>query len=53
MAGVVTGLDMGTVMTIGAARDVDLELLSEVLPAVEAAILAGQADEAPDPGDDD
>ena len=32
---------MGTVMTIGGARGVDLDLLADVLPAAEAAILSG------------
>lgn len=42
MAGVPIGLDMGTVMQIGTARRVDLDLLADVLPAVEAAILNGR-----------
>ena len=42
MAGVPIGLDMGTVLQMGAARQVDMGLLADVLPAVEAAILTGR-----------
>jgi hypothetical protein len=38
-------LDMGAVMAVAQARGVDLELLADVLPAAEAAILAGLRDE--------
>ncbi len=38
-------LDFGAVMTVGAARHVDLELLSEILPAAERAILAAHSRE--------
>lgn len=34
------GLDYGAIMTVGAHRGADLSLLAEVLPSVEAAILA-------------
>lgn len=35
------GLDFGAIMTMGQALGVDRALLAEVLPGVEAAILAG------------
>jgi hypothetical protein len=35
---------MGAVMTMGEALDCDLELLAEVLPEVETAILIGMDD---------
>lgn len=38
------GLDFGAIMAVAAARDVDADLLSEVLPAAEAAILASLDD---------
>ena len=48
------GLDFGAVMMMGAARGVDLRLLSEILPRIEAAIIA-PADEQdqPDPEEPD
>jgi hypothetical protein len=46
MAGVPMGLDFGAVMAIGAAQDVDLELLADTLPEYETAILTGLADQA-------
>lgn len=39
-------LDMGAVMIVAGARGVDLELLADVLPLAEAAILAGLSEEA-------
>jgi hypothetical protein len=45
MDGAAFALDMGTVMNVGAARGVDLDLLADVLPAAEAAILSGLSDE--------
>jgi hypothetical protein len=42
-------LDFGAVMTVGAARHVDTDLLADVLPDAERAILAAHLDEAPDP----
>lgn len=47
MSGVATSLDFASVMAIGAAHGVDLELLADVLPDIETALLAGLA------GDDD
>lgn len=41
-------LDYGAVMLVGMAADVDVALLQEVLPAVEAAILSGSDDEGGD-----
>ena len=38
-------LDYGAVMQVGAALGADLALLAEVLPAAEAAIVAGLVDE--------
>lgn len=38
--GVVFGLDFGAVMAVGAARGVDTELLSEMLPVAESALVA-------------
>jgi hypothetical protein len=35
------GLNMGTVMTMGQATDVNLKLLAAVLPGVEVAIIDG------------
>jgi hypothetical protein len=45
MAGVPIGLDFGTIMLVGAAADVDLELLAEVLPHFEATFIAGLSDD--------
>lgn len=48
MAGVALGLDFGTIMTMGAAVDADLELLAETLPEFETVLLsalAGQSEE--------
>jgi hypothetical protein len=42
------GLDYGAVMAVATARGADVELLSEVLPAVEAAILDNLAGEESD-----
>lgn len=36
------GLDFGSVLAMGSARKVDLTMLSEVLPACEAAIVTGR-----------
>lgn len=44
-------LDFGAVMQVAAARGVDMELLSAVLPVAEAAIVNGLVDQ--DGGDDD
>lgn len=46
--GVPFALDFGAVMAVGTARGVDLDLLAEALPAVEAAILAGRDDGEPE-----
>ena len=40
-------LDYGAVMIVGAARGANLEMLADVLPAAERAIIAGLS------GDDD
>lgn len=48
--GVPFALDFGAVMAVGAARHVDLDLLADVLPSVEAAILSGREG---DPDDDE
>lgn len=48
MTGVAVGLDFGTIMTMGAAANADLELLAETLPDFETVILsaiAGQSEE--------
>jgi len=41
-------MDFGAVMTIGAARGADAELLAEILPIAERAILAPLSDSASD-----
>lgn len=47
-------LDFGAIMQVGAARGVDLDLLSEALPHAEAAIISNLTDQAPaDEGSDD
>lgn len=51
MSGQPFGLDFGAVMLMAQARGTDLALLSEVLPAIEAAILTGR--EAYDEGGGD
>ena len=38
-SGHVVGIDMDTVLTIGAARGCDLAVLSELLPAAEAGLV--------------
>jgi hypothetical protein len=38
-SGHVVGIDMGTALTIGAARGADLAALSELLPAAEAGLV--------------
>lgn len=43
------GLDFGAVMQMGAALGVDAQLLAEVLPAAEAAIMAALHDDDDDP----
>jgi hypothetical protein len=48
MAGIPIGLDFGAIMLTGAALEADLELLAEVLPEFEAAVMAGLSDESPD-----
>ena len=50
MAAVPFALDFGAVMMVGQARGVDVELLAELLPATERAILSGHAG---DYGDDE
>ena len=48
MGGAVTrpaGLDFGAVMAVGTALGADVELLAQVLPDVEAAILSDQSDD--------
>jgi hypothetical protein len=40
-SGHVFGIDMDTVLTIGAARGCDLAVLSELLPAAEAGLVEG------------
>lgn len=42
------GLDMGTVMMMGQSGSVDMAMLAEVLPGVEAAILAAFDEEDDD-----
>ena len=49
--GHVVGLNMGTVMQMGTARGVDMDLLARVLPAVEMAILTGRDGEGEEDGD--
>ena len=44
------GLDMGAGLALGAARGCDMELLADVLPAAERALLDAHAGEA---GEDD
>lgn len=39
MSGVAYGLDFSSVMAIGAAQGADLEMLSDVLPGVEAILI--------------
>lgn len=46
MAGVPVGLDFGAVMAIGGGLGADLELIAEVLPDVEHALLSALAEEA-------
>lgn len=46
-------LDFGAVLSVGAARQVDLPLLADVLPACEAAILIGRDDRSDDQTDDE
>ncbi|WP_449325407.1 DUF7697 family protein [Sphingomonas hylomeconis] len=41
------GLDYSAVMMIGAARSADLEMLAEILPRVEAAIVNPADEEQP------
>lgn len=41
MSGTAVGLDFGAVMAVGQARGADPELLSEALPDIEIAIIAG------------
>jgi hypothetical protein len=45
-----TGLDFGAIMSIGAARGVDLALLSEALPEVEGFIVGAWMPDDPDQG---
>lgn len=42
------GLDMGAIMAVASARDVDGRLLSEILPAVECAMLSAFDDDESD-----
>ena len=51
MNGVAVGLDFGAVMTMGAAREADLEMLADVLPFVESRILAAMRDDAEGSGE--
>ena len=44
MAAVPFALDYGAVMAVASARGADAELIAEVLPAAEAAILASLDD---------
>lgn len=46
-------IDYGAVMAVGAARAVDIALLSEVLPFAEHAVIAAHHDGIQDGGDDD
>lgn len=39
MDGRAFGLDFGALMTMGAARGVDVDLLAQVLPAVESVVI--------------
>lgn len=39
MEGRAYGLDFGALMTMGAARGVDVDLLAQVLPAVETIVI--------------
>lgn len=50
MSGVPVGLDFSAIMTLAAHRGADLELLSDVLPDAETAIVAALAG---DPSDED
>lgn len=43
MAGAVIGLDYGAIIVMGAALGADLELLAEVLPMAEPAIVSAFA----------
>lgn len=46
MGGII-GVDMGVILSAGAALDIDVEMLADVLPSVEAAILTGMDDGFP------
>lgn len=46
MAAAAVSLDFASVMAVGQAQGVDLALLSEALPEIEIAILAGANGEA-------
>lgn len=46
MAGEPVGLDFGAIMAVASAQDVDAELLADVLPEVETAILVGMSDQS-------
>jgi hypothetical protein len=45
------GLDMGATLLMGQAMGVDMALLADVLPSVEAAIIAAMDDEGEEEGD--
>ena len=43
-------LDFGAVMAVGQARGIDVEMLADVLPAADRAVIAGLSDS---PGGDE
>lgn len=46
MSGAACGLDFASVMTVAAAQGADLELIADVLPEFETALLTGLAGDA-------
>jgi hypothetical protein len=46
--GAAVGLDFGSIMTMGAHRKADLELLADVLPTVEPIIIDNVSGDQPD-----
>lgn len=43
-----TGLDMNAALAFGAAKGCDMELLADILPGTEAALMALQSDDTDD-----